>query len=244
MFSGNSLLAVIPARGGSKGLPDKNIAHCAGKPLIHWTIEAAKKSSYIDQVFVSTDSERIANISRQADVHIPFLRPSELAEDHSSLLDAIKHAWEAVLDENGKQFDYVLVLQPTSPLRNEVHIDNAISTFFQLKKTNQDTLASVYEVGQKYGWLMNLNDQTGYIKFCMDVASTNPQRQKLSKYFLPNGAIFMAKGVEVEQGFYGKNTIPYIMELKESVDIDTSVDLEFASDILRKNILNGARCSD
>jgi CMP-N-acetylneuraminic acid synthetase len=223
-----SLLAVIPARSGSKGLPNKNIANCLGKPLIHWTIEAAKKSSYVDKLCISTDSEKIALVSRQAGGNVPFMRPKHLAGDDSSLLDVVKHAWESCTDEGGNQYDYVLVLQPTSPLRNERHINAAIETFFKLVKNDSDKLASVYEVSQKYGWLMNLNSQNGYINFCMNVTSKNPQRQKLEKYFLPNGAIFIIKGSEIEKGFYSANTIPFVMSINDSIDIDSVEDLILA----------------
>jgi CMP-N,N'-diacetyllegionaminic acid synthase len=229
MYAGYSLLAVIPARGGSKGLPNKNIANCSGKPLITWTIEAAKKTGCIDEVFVSTDSESIAEISRQVGGAVPFLRPSNLALDDSSLLDVVQHAWETFLNHAGIPFDYILVLQPTSPLRNAEHIMAAIKTYFQLRKTDKDTLASVYEVSQKNGWLMSLDSKTGYVNFCMDISSRNPQRQKLAKYFLPNGAIFIIKGSEIQKGLYSDKTIPYIMTVSDSIDIDLAEDLKLAS---------------
>ena len=156
MFLGCSLLAVIPARSGSKGLPSKNILDCAGRPLIAWTVEAAKKSQYIDEVLVSTDSERIAHISIEYGASVPSLRPGYLALDHSSLLEVIQYSWETFRQQDGRHHDYLVVLQPTSPLRSHSHIDEAINSFFQRRGKNSTTLASVYEVSQKSGWLMHL----------------------------------------------------------------------------------------
>lgn len=233
MYADVSLLAVIPARGGSKGLPNKNILECAGKPLIEWTISAAKAVSFIDDVLVSTDSKEIAAVSRRAGASVPFLRPSELATDDASLLDAIKHSWENHAAASSERYDYIVVLQPTSPLRTAVHISEAIEFYFRNRKSDEDTLASVYQVSQKFGWLMQSTDESKYIRFCMDVRSQNPQRQELKPYYLPNGAIFIVRGGALDGGLYRNNTLPFVMAVRDSIDIDTRDDFADAENLLR-----------
>jgi len=232
MFCEHSLLALIPARLGSKGLPDKNIINCAGKPLINWSISAAKNVDFFDDVLVSTDSVKIADLARQAGASVPFLRPDEFATDDASILNVVKHAWENHLAPNGDYFDYVVLLQPTSPLRTSSHIISAIKLYFKELQSENDTLASVHQVDKKNGWLMQSENDTGYINFCFDVTEKNPQRQKLKPFYLPNGAIFIIKGSEVDGGIYHKNTIPFVMDTADSLDIDTIEDLKKVENIL------------
>jgi len=233
MHENFSLLAVIPARGGSKGLPGKNILECAGRPLIEWSIAAAKAVDLLDDVLVTTDSPEIVAASKRAGASVPFLRPGELATDDAGLLQVIQHAWEQHRTPEGLPFDYVVVLQPTSPLRTAVHIETAIKHYFDNRKSETDTLASVYEVNAKFGWLMQNTEAGDYIRFCMDVRKQNPQRQGLKQYFLPNGAIFIARGAAIGEGLYRDNTIPFVMHVRDSVDIDTSADLNAAEQLLR-----------
>lgn len=127
MDDGKTILAIIPARGGSKGLPRKNILDCAGKPLLAWSVEAAKNSKYVDRVMVSTESQEIADVAMEYGAWVPFLRPSELADDESTLEDAVK---DIIVRLRGTyEFDYVMALQPTSPLRTSKHIDEAVEKF-------------------------------------------------------------------------------------------------------------------
>lgn len=233
MFGDSSLLAFIPARGGSRGLPDKNILECAGKPLIEWTISAARAVSFIDDVLVSTDSVDIGEVSRRAGASVPFLRPSELATDAASLRDAIRHAWENHTAASGKRFDYIVVLQPTSPLRTAAHIGAAVEFYFRNRRSADDTLASVYQVAQKFGWLMQPEQESPYIRFCMDVSMQNPQRQELKPYYLPNGAIFIVRGEALDAGLYTRKTLPFVMDARDSTDIDTRDDFVEAEGRLR-----------
>jgi CMP-N-acetylneuraminic acid synthetase len=228
MYNDFSLLALIPARGGSKGLPNKNILECAGKPLIEWSIAAAKNANFIDDVLVSTDSKAIAAVSKLAGASVPFLRPNELTTDDSSMLEAVKHAWENCVNAKGEHFDYVVLLQPTSPLRTAAYISDAIKFYFSNRQSDDDTLASVYQVSQKHGWLMQIADESRYIRFCLDVSSKNPQRQKLKPYYLPNGAIFIIRGGALGDGLYSKNTLPFVMADLDSIDIDTLDDFQEA----------------
>jgi CMP-N,N'-diacetyllegionaminic acid synthase len=232
MYGDSSLLAVIPARGGSKGLPGKNILDCAGRPLIEWTIATAKAVRLLDDVLVTTDSPEIAEVSRNAGASVPFLRPDELATDDASLLKVVQHAWEQHRTREGVRFDYVVVLQPTSPLRTAAHIEDAVAYYFKNRKGETDTLASVYDVGAKYGWLMQNSDAGDYIRFCMDVQTQNPQRQKLKRYFMPNGAIFIVQGAALAAGFYTPHTLSYVMSAADSIDVDSIDDLAAARQIL------------
>lgn len=233
MFNNYSLLALIPARSGSKGLPEKNIMNCAGKPLIDWTISAAKNVNFFDDILVSTDSEKIEKIARCSGASVPFIRPYDLATDQSNLIDVVKHAWENHMTSDGKNFDYVVLLQATSPLRTDVHIISAIEHFFKESKSNIDTLVSVSKVDKKNGWLMQTKDHGPYIDFCFEFAKNNPQRQELNDLYLPNGAIFIIKGSEIDAGIYHENTIPFEMSLNDSVDIDTIEDFKKAQYMLK-----------
>ena len=232
MYDHHSLLAVIPARGGSKGLPNKNIIQCAGKPLIEWTISAAIDTIFIDEVFVSTDSIHIASISTHAGASVPLLRPQQLAQDDSSTIDVVKHAWESLVNSDGRPYDYIVLLQPTSPLRTAAHIHLAIDQYFKFKQNDTDTMVSVYKASEKYAWLMKSDESKSYIRFYYDISPSNPQRQKLGSFYLPNGAIYIMKGDAIEAGVYGNDTIPFIMDVSDSIDVDTIEDLREAENSL------------
>lgn len=232
MHGESTILALIPARAGSKGLPNKNILPCAGKPLIEWTISAARAVGLIDEVVVSTNSEEIAAIARKAGASVPLLRPTALAADDSSLVDTVEHAWKSLRTSSGSLYDYIVVLQPTSPLRSGVHIREAIELYFEKRRYPTSTLAAVCKVSPKYGWLLRKSRSEGSLRFCFEVNGRNPQRQNLDDLFLPNGAIFIIKGGEFSAGFYGEDAVPYLMEPELSVDIDSIEDLRAAEKIL------------
>ncbi len=232
MYEGQTLLAVIPARAGSKGLPNKNILHCAGRPLIDWTIAAGLESKFIDQVIVSSDSKNILDTAARFKECLPLARPCELAVDEADMVDVLDHAWQNCLNSAGEHFDYIVLLQPTSPLRTSLHIDEAIKFYFERSHSETDTLASVYLADKKNGWLMHLDNANGYIKFCFDVVSSNPQRQQLNSYYFPNGAIFILKACTVKKGLYRANTIPFMMANNESIDIDNLEDFKAAENLL------------
>ena len=232
----DSMLALIPARGGSKGLPNKNILQCAGRPLIAWTIKAALESGVMSDVVVSTDSVEIAKVAQESEASVPFLRPAHLSTDEAGMLDVLNHAWKNLLDAQGKRYQYIVLLQPTSPMRGSAHIRAAVRYYFSHQKTPHDTLASVYQVNRKYGWMMHVSAEDGYVRFCLNVDSDNPQRQKLGDYYLPNGAIFIASGESLSKGLYGENTLPFIMDEADSLDVDTRDDLNMAEQMLLSRI--------
>lgn len=226
------MVAIIPARGGSKGLPGKNIKLLNGKPLIAYTIEAALKSDYIDRVIVTTDSDDIAEVAKKYGANVPFRRPDELASDSASAIDVYLHAVEFIMNEENKNIDKFMVLLPTAPLRTSVHIDKAIE-FFQ--KTNATTLISVKEAETPVTWYMNkdLNERISNAGFGVGNALTN--RQLNSKYYIPNGAIYILDYglLKNNRTYYCNNTVGFEMSAEESIDIDTWIEFKLAEMLIQ-----------
>jgi len=227
MLNDKTFLAVIPARGGSKRLPRKNVLNLAGKPLITWTIEASLNSKYIDKVVVTSDDHEILEISKDNGVDV-LRRPSELASDTATTFDVIKHAID-----NFEQYHYVVLLQPTSPLRTQIHIDKAIQ---QLVSQKADAVVSVCETGHSPFWSNTLPDDGSMIGF-IDDNIKNLRSQDLQKHYRLNGAIYICdtKRLLIEECFFIKNNIfSYIMNRNESIDIDEKQDFEFCNYLLRE----------
>ena len=219
-------LAIIPARGGSKRLPNKNILNLNGKPLTAWSIEAAKKSTKIDDVVITSDSEKILNIAKQYNVKA-IKRPDFLANDTATTFDAIKHAIETLDDK----YEYIVLLQPTSPLRNEKHIDEAIEL---LEQKNADAVISVCEMEHSPLWSNTLPENLDMSNFLRDEVK-NKRSQDLDKYYRLNGAIYICRTDRLlkEKTFFIKDKIyAYIMDRKSSVDIDDEIDFKLAKVIL------------
>lgn len=222
MFKNKTFLAIIPARGGSKRLPRKNILNLCGKPLISWSIEAGLKSKYIDKVVVSSDDTEILNISNELKVQV-IKRPDELASDTSTSFDAVKHAID-----NLESYEYILLLQPTSPLRNENHIDKAIEI---LEEKNADAVVSVCEMNHNLLWSNTLDDSLSMEGFISDNLLNN-RSQDLKKHYRLNGAIYLCKTDKLlkEKSFFlKKNIFAYVMNSNNSIDIDRKEDFELAS---------------
>lgn len=231
-MNSKKIIALIPARSGSKGLPNKNILELNGKPLIQYTIEAAKSCKWISKVVVSTDSEEYANISKKALAEVPFLRPSDIAQDSSSLIDVIKHMVEYYKNQ-GESFDLLVLLQPTSPLRNAQHLNEALEKYLSMASKGNETLVSVVAAPDKSRWLMAREDEK--VKFCFEVNVKNPQRQKLDKLYLPNGAIYVANIANIEAGFFSEDTFMYEMDENHSVDIDTIEDFRKVESLIKSS---------
>lgn len=225
-------LAVIPARSGSKGLPDKNILPLNGKPLLAWSIDAARQSGMFDTIYVSTDSEKYAEIARQYGAEVPFLRSAEASTDTASSWDVLK---EAIINYQklGKAFDSLMMLQPTSPLRTAEDIRGA---FQLMTQRNATAVVSVCNTDCSPLWCNTLPENQ-----CMDgflsPAALFP-RQALPQYYQLNGAIyllvvdnFLKKGRLVyDQGCYA-----YVMPSERSVDIDGAVDFAIAEALLHRS---------
>lgn len=222
MYKNKRILALIPARGGSKRLPGKNLKPFNGKPLICWTIEEALASTYIDKVVVSTDNRHIAAVAKKWRADAPFIRPKELATDHASSLDVILHAlnW---LEDKGESFDLVMLLQPTSPLREKKDIDGTIVRLFGKKA---QAVVSVCEAEHNPLWSDILPSDFNMKNFL----KTGKRYLKKPKFYRLNGAVYLSyvDYLVKNKGFIGERTYAYLMNCRSSVDIDTKYDFEFA----------------
>ena len=225
MYTNKTFLAIIPARGGSKRLPRKNVLDLCGKPLIAYTIEAALKSKYIDKVIVSSDDDEILNISLNFGAET-IKRPVELASDTATTFDAIKHTID-----NFEKYDYIVLLQPTSPLRNEKHIDEAIEL---LEEKQADAIVSVCEMDHSPLWSNTLPKDGNMNNFLRDEV-LNKRSQDLEKYYRVNGAVYICKTdklLENKSFFLKDNIFAYIMDRKSSIDIDEEIDFLFAQRVI------------
>ena len=225
MYKNKTFLAIIPARGGSKRLPRKNVLDLNGKPLIAYSIEAGLDSSYIDKVVVTSDNDEILTISKKYGA-ITINRPNELASDTATTFDAIKHAVD-----NYEKYDYIVLLQPTSPLRDRDHIDKAIEL---LESKNADAVVSVCKMDHSPLWSNTINDSlsmTGFLKGEV----LNKRSQDLKEYYSLNGAIYICdtKKLLKEKSFFLKESIfAYKMDRKSSIDIDKEIDFKIAEYLL------------
>ena len=225
MYKNKSFLAIIPARGGSKRLPRKNVLDLNGKPLISWSIEAGLKSKYIDNLIVSSDDEEILQISGLFDAKT-IKRPAFLASDTATTFDAIKHTLE-----NTEKYDYIVLLQATSPLRNEKHIDEAIEL---LISKDADAVVSVCEMNHSPLWSNTIDNSLSMKDFLRDDI-LNKRSQDLEKYYRINGAIYICntKKLLEEKSFFLRDGIfAYVMDQKISIDIDEEIDFEFTKFIM------------
>jgi len=227
VINNKKILAVITARAGSKRLPNKNILDLAGKPLIAWTIDEAKKSKYIDELIVSTDSKKIAEISKYYGAEVPFMRPLKLAIDTADSISVLKHSIEFFKNK----FDYILLLQPTSPLRTVKDIDKAIIILNNKTKA----VVSVCETEHSPLWSNTLPEDLSMKNFIRSEVK-NKRSQDLPKYYRLNGAIYIAetKYFYKNNGFLGDKTKAYIMSQQNSVDIDTELDFKFCEILINE----------
>lgn len=229
MYKNKKILALITARGGSKGVPGKNIRLLAGKPLIAWTIEQAGKGKYIDRLIVSTDDVKIAEVSRKYGAAVPFLRPKKLATDKAKSIDVILHAIKWI-EKNEKYYDILVLLQPTSPLRLPEDINRAVELLFRKKA---GATVSACKVDRPW---MNMLSRNGCIKDFMNPKFKNKNRQEMPDFYRINGALYVADigYMKRHRGFLGKRTFAYVMPKERSVDIDDELDLLFAESLMRR----------
>lgn len=222
MYKGRRILALVPARGGSKGLPGKNIRPLGGKPLLAWSIEAARQSPYIDRCVLSTDCETIAAAGRAAGAQVPFMRPAELATDTAASMDVFLHA----LAQNGEEFDLLLVLQPTSPLRTGADIDAALDLYAQRDAT---AVVSVCPVDH-HPWLSNVLPADGCMSTFLRPEVASSRRQDLPAHYRINGALYLSdvRTLRETRTFYGPRTYALQMPPERSVDIDSLYDFRLA----------------
>lgn len=223
-------LAIITARGGSKSIPRKNIKMLAGKPLIVWTIQAARSSTLLDRVIVSTDDSEIAAISSAAGAEVPFLRPAKLALDETPSLPVLQHAVRWLEANENFHPDLVVTLQPTSPLRRAEHIDEAIALELE---TNADAVVSVSRAPSPF-WMKRLEGNRVF-PFMPD-APEYTRRQDLPPVYRVNGAVYVTRyKVLMEQNrIQGHDTRAIVMDDESSIDVDTLLDFKFAELVLKQ----------
>ncbi len=228
------ILYIIPARGGSKGILQKNIKTLNGKPLIQYSIEAALNSAYKGRVIVSTDDIQIAKIATTLDVEVPFVRPEELATDNAKSIDVVLHTLSYFQSKN-ELFDITILLQPTSPLRTAIDINKAIEKL--LSDNNLDSVVSVCEAEHHPLWTNILPRDLNMGNFLRpDVMAKN--RQELPPYYRLNGAIYACKTTFLIENktFIGRNSCAYIMPQERSIDIDSIVDFKLAEILLKEDV--------
>ncbi|GAA0437018.1 MAG: cytidylyltransferase domain-containing protein [Bacillota bacterium] len=226
MYKGKQILAIIPARGGSKGIPRKNIIPIHNKPLIQYTIDEALLSNYLDEIIVSTDDKEIAQISINLGANVPYLRPEKLAQDHSRTIDTVMHVVEKQ-KERGYNYDYVVVLQPTQPLRKHWHIDEAIESVIN---NNHESLVSVTKV-KEHPILMRTINKNNKLENIINKTSTL-RRQDFPEVYKVNGAIYINNTATLHSNTsLNDNKYSYIMEEKFDLDIDDLKDVELFYDL-------------
>lgn len=226
--------ALIPARGGSKRLPRKNIKLLVDKPLIAWSIEVAKACKYVDRVIVSTDDEEIKRISEQYGAEVPFLRPEYLSNDHASSFDVIKHAIDFLTLSRSNEL--IVLLQPTSPLRLASEIDAALEFFVQ---KNAKGVVSISETEHSPMW-SNTLPEDGCMSDFIRPEVQGKRSQDLPTFFRLNGSIYIYETLSLlEQSkiFFNENVYGFQTSLETAVDIDTGLDFSIAETIMKNRAI-------
>lgn len=231
MYKGKRIIGVIPARGGSKGLPGKNIRPLDGRPLIAWTIEQAGSCGFFDRVIVSTDDEQIAAVARSAGAEVPFIRPPELATDEAKTIDVILHALDWLKAQSDVP-DIVALLQATSPLRTAGDIAAALDTLFA---AGARSVISVCKSEHHPFW-SNVLPENGSLDGFLRPELLDRNRQDLPVCYRLNGAIYVAyyDVLREQKGFFGTGSVAYVMPVDRSVDIDTELDFDFTEFLLQR----------
>lgn len=231
MYKNKTFLAIIPARGGSKGLPGKNIKELCGKPLIAWSIEAGYKSNYLDEVMVTTDCQNIAEVAKQYGANVPFLRPKEFATDNATSFDAIKHTIDYYRNEL-KEFDYIVLLEPTSPLRESVDIDNAIKI---LLDSNADSIVGICKTEDQNPAFLVLRNEKNLISGYENKEMKVLRRQEIKDVYFFEGTIYISKTNILldKKNFYHENTIGYEVPKYKSLEIDDIDDFIMVEAIMK-----------
>lgn len=228
------ILGVIPARGGSKSIPRKNLLSLLGKPLIAYTIEEALKSKILTRVILSSDDEEIIAVAKGYGVEVPFKRPAELGTDTALGIDVMKHAISLMERIEGSQYDIVVMLQPTSPLRSANDIDNCVR---KLIETRADSVISVVPVGEKHPYRMKMIIDDHLVDFMKEPVENLP-KQHLPPLYIRNGAVYASRRdvIMIQGSFKGVDCRPYIMPLQRSVNIDDELDALLVEALMTRGI--------
>src|SRR3989338_4228524 len=231
-----NILGIIPTRGGSKGVPQKNIKLLGGKPLISYTIASAKKSRWISQLIFSTDHPTIASIARECVATVPSLRPAELATDKALIIDVIKHLLKDCETRDKVQYDVIALLQPTTPLKSVEDIDGTIQ---KLVETGCDSVVTVLDVGANHPARMYTIQEDRMVNVLDEGIAMRP-RQELPQVYIRSGAVYACTRETVikQNSLIGKDCRPYIMPEERSVNIDCLRDFYMAEYFLGQNLEN------
>ena len=231
------VLGIIPARGGSKGVPRKNIRLLCGKPLIQYTAEAALASRRLSRVILSTEDEEIAEVGRGCGLEVPFLRPADLARDETPTLPVVQHAvrW---LEDNGDRYDVICVLQPTNPLRRAEDIDDCIQL---LEASGADAVITVLPVPAEFNphWVY-LPDEAGLLRLSTGETDPMPRRQALPPAFHREGSVYVTRRnvLMEENSLYGSRLCGHLMSANQSINIDTEEDWHQAEQMLNSHYIS------
>lgn len=234
MYKRKRILAIIPGRGGSKGLPGKNIKPLCGRPLISWTARQALMSKLPDKVIVDTDSPEIAAVAKKCGVQVPYLRPSRLAGDNARIVDVVLHAFD-FFEKNGEMYDYLLLLEPTSPLRKKGDIDRAIRTLVNAGDA-ADSLISVGEIALEHpAYAKKLTSGGGVEPYCRNILASG-NRQGLLKAYFPYGVVYLSKVSVIRKTgqIYAGRVIPMIIERWQNYEINDVWDLRCVEAVMRE----------
>jgi CMP-N-acetylneuraminic acid synthetase len=227
---GSPVLGIIPARGGSKGVPGKNVRHLAGRPLVEYAARAARESGVIDRLILSTDSPEIAELARAAGIEVPFMRPSSLAQDDTPMLPVLMHALEELARQQWTP-EIVVLLQPTSPLRRPHHIRDAVTL---LRQTNADSVVSVVEVPRHLSpdYLMRIED--GVLRPFLPDGVRVARRQDARPAYSRDGTVYAFRRTTPGRfgSIYGEDCRPLLLDAADSLSIDSPSDWEAAERIL------------
>lgn len=230
-----NVLGIVPARGGSKGIPNKNLRELAGKSLLAYTRDAAMASRVIDRLVLSTDSEEIADLGRKLGLEVPFMRPAELAGDESPMLSVLQHA-VTKLEEKAWRPEIIVLLQPTSPLRKAEHICKAVEL---LKDGQCDSVVSVVEIPSLFAPQKALTIKGGWLKFWSEAGNELTRRQQAETTYAREGTAYTCwRDVLMEKGsLYGEKCRPYFVPADEALSLDTMDDWWRAEELLKPETL-------
>lgn len=240
MYKDRKILALVPARGGSKGLPRKNLLPLLGEPLVGWSIKQGLACPIIDRVIVSTDDNEIAMASKKAGADVPFMRPAELAMDYSTSINVVFHALDW-LTKNGEVFDYLVLLEPTSPLRAAHDLERALMMLID-QENDSDAIVSLGEVHLENPYVMKTIRDSRIVPLLPEIQKIT-QRQQCPKVYFPYGVIYASKvsSLRSSKTFYPEKTIPYFIARWQNYEVDDVFDFACIEAILKKQLQDVAR---
>jgi len=243
MYGTKRILAITFARAGSKGVPGKNLRHVAGKPLIAHSIDVGLESRYIDRLMMTTDGPDIARVARRHGAEVPFLRPSELAQDNTPALPVLRHATRWMAEREGWSFDAVVTLEPTTPMRTATMLDEAIEAFFD---QDADCLVGVRPVNESPCWMFTI-DMEGELRPLMDVGGVVTSRQSLPPVFSASGSVFINRAEQflargrpdnVPLWELGHKVVPFVVhDPIAGIDLDSELDFAVLETLLTQRAL-------